>query len=98
MRILLKAGAKPMALNLAGLHPLAEAASTGQVAALALLVDEAGVAADARDRHGLNALHAAALHRHDEAVSWLRQRGAVLPHPLTQVLLDRPADPLPWVR
>jgi len=94
VKTLLAAGAKPMAWNHAGRHPLAEAASTGHIPAMAALL-EAGVAADAPDRHGLNAVHAAALHRHFGAVAWLQARGAQVTHPLTQVLIERPADPLP---
>ena len=57
----------------------------------AALVD-AGVSAASPDQWGLNALHAAALNRHADAVNWLRQRDVPVPHPLTQVLLG--ASPL----
>lgn len=94
VRSLLKAGAQPLALSHAGRHALQEAAGTGHIEAMAALVD-AGVPAGSVDRHGLNAVHTAALNRHFEAVAWLRERGAPVTHPLTQVLIDRPADPLP---
>jgi ankyrin repeat protein len=94
MRSLVAAGARPQAWNRGGHHALAEAASTGHIGAMAALVDM-GVSPDTLDQHGLNAMHAAALNRHFEAVDWLRQRGVAVPHPLTQVLIDRPADPLP---
>ncbi len=96
VRTLLAAHADPMAFGRDGRHPLDEAAMTGQLNVMAVLL-AAGVQADAPDGKRLNALHAAALSRQFEAVEWLRQRGATVPHPLTQVLLDRPADPLPTV-
>lgn len=94
IRSLVAAGAQPMAWNHSGHHALAEAASTGHIAAMAALVDM-GVSPGAPDQHGLNAMHPAALNRHFDAVAWLRERGVTVPHPLTQVLLERPADPLP---
>jgi ankyrin repeat protein len=94
IRTLLAVHANPMAFAHDGRHPLDEAAQTAQFDAMAALL-AAGVKADAPDGNGLNALHAAALSRQFGAVDWLRQRGASVPHTLTQVLLDRPADPLP---
>lgn len=94
VRTFLAAKVDPLAWNHAGRHALDEAASTGHIDTMAALVD-AGVPAQALDRHGLNAVHAAALNRHFAAVAWLRERGVPITHPLTQVLLDRPADPLP---
>lgn len=96
LKTLLAGKADPRGLNRAGLMPLHEAAGTGSIATMAALV-EAGVPADELDQHGLNAVHAAAVRRHFEAVSWLRERGVQVIHPLTQVLLDKPADPLPIV-
>lgn len=94
IRTLVAAGARPLAWNHAGHHALDEAASTGHISAMAALV-ELGAPADATDKLGLNAMHAAAVNRHFEAVAWLQQRGVPMPHPLTQVLIERPADPLP---
>jgi hypothetical protein len=94
VRTLLGAHADPMAFGKDGRHPLAEAAQTAQFEVMTALL-AAGVQADAPDQNGLNALHAAALSRQFKVADWLRQRGATVRHPLTQVLLDRPADPLP---
>lgn len=96
LKTLLAGKADPRGLNKVGLMPLHEAAGTGSIATMAALV-EAGIPADTLDLHGLNAVHAAAVRRHFEAVAWLRERGVQVIHPLTQVLLDKPADPLPVV-
>ena len=95
MRSLLKAGAQPLQFNREGRHALAEAARTGQVVSMSWLIDQAKVPVNAPDAAGLNAVHAAALGRHAEAVAWLQQQGGRLPHPLTSVLLERDPDPLP---
>jgi Ankyrin repeats (3 copies)/Ankyrin repeats (many copies)/Ankyrin repeat len=97
VRALLAAKADPMAFGKEGTHALAEAARAAQFEVMGELL-AAGVQADAPDRNGLNAVHAAALSRQFAAVEWLRERGGTLPHPLTQVLLDRPADALPSPR
>lgn len=94
VRALLAAQADPMAFGKGGRHALGEAAQTAQHEVLSALLS-AGVQVDAPDQNGLNALHAAALSRQFTTVEWLRQRGATVRHPLTQVLLDRPADVLP---
>lgn len=94
LRSLLAAKVDPMSWNHAGRDALQEAASTGHIDAMEALV-AAGVPVGSVDRQGLNAVHAAALNRHVSAVAWLRERGAPVAHPLTQVLIDRPADPLP---
>lgn len=94
LRSLLAARADALAWNREGRGALHEAASTGSIEAMAVLA-AAGVPVSATDRQGLNALHAAALGRHLDAMAWLQQRGVSAPHPLTQVLLERPADPLP---
>lgn len=96
MRTLLAAGARIGAWNKVGHAPLHAAAHTGHTAAVLALV-EAGVPATALDEHGLNAVHAAAVNRHFDTVAWLRERGVPVQGPLTQALLDRPADPLPRV-
>ena len=94
IRSLVAAGARPQDWNQGGRHALAEAASAGHIGSMAALVD-LGMSPGAPDQQGLNAIHAAALNRHFEAVSWLQERGVAVQHPLTQVLIDRPADPLP---
>lgn len=94
VRALLNAKADPMAFGKDGRHALGEAAQTAQHEVMAALL-AAGVQADAPDQNGLNALHAAALSRQFAMVEWLRQKGGTVRHPLTQVLLDRPADVLP---
>lgn len=94
VRVLLNAKADPMAFGKDGRHALGEAAQTAQHEVMAALL-AAGVQADAPDQNGLNALHAAALSRQFATVEWLRQKGGTVRHPLTQVLLDRPADVLP---
>jgi ankyrin repeat protein len=96
LRTLLAAGSPISAWNKVGHAPLHAAAHTGHTAAVRALV-EAGVPASALDEHGLNAVHAAAVNRHFDTVAWLRERGVPVQGPLTQALLDRPADPLPVV-
>lgn len=94
VRTLLSARADPMAFGKDGRHSLDEAAQTAQFEVMTALL-AAGVQADALDQNGLNALHAAALSRQFKVVDWLRQRGGTVRHPLTQVLLERAADPMP---
>lgn len=91
VRVLLDAGADPAAFNRSGRHALAEAASNGQVGVMALLLAH-GVSIESRDQYKLTALHAAAAAQNPEGVAWLRQRGATVPGPLTQVLLDKLAE------
>lgn len=88
---LLKAHADPLRWNRDGRHALSEAALGGHIDVMDMLV-RSGLAADTPDRNGLNALHAAALGRRFEAAAWLQARGVQSAHPITQVLLERPAD------
>lgn len=90
---LLKAKADPMVWNRDGRHALSEAALGGQIPAMEALV-AGGLPASTPDQHGLNALHAAALGRRFEAADWLQARGVRVAHPLTQVLMDKPPDPI----
>lgn len=90
---LLKAKADPKAWNRDGRHALSEAAWGGQIPAMQALV-AGGLPASTPDQHGLNALHAAALGRRFEAAAWLQARGVQVAHPLTQVLMDKPPDPI----
>lgn len=91
MQRLLRAHADPLRWNRDGRHALSEAALGGHIDVMDLLV-RSGLAADTPDRNGLNALHAAALGRRFEAAAWLQARGVQIAHPITQVLLERPAD------
>ncbi len=91
VQALLDAGADPAAYNRAGRHALAEAATNGQTAVMALLLAR-GVPIELRDQHKLTALHAAAAAQNPEGVAWLREHGAVVPGPLTQLLLDQLAE------
>jgi ankyrin repeat protein len=88
---LLKAHADPLRWNRDGRHALCEAALGGHIAVMDMLV-RSGLSAATPDRNGLNALHAAALGRRFEAAAWLQARGVQIAHPITQVLLERPAD------
>ncbi|MFZ5529370.1 MAG: ankyrin repeat domain-containing protein [Pseudomonadota bacterium] len=88
---LLKAKADPLVWNRDGRHALSEAALGGHIHVMDMLV-RSGLPADTLDQNGLNALHAAALGRRFEAAGWLQTHGVQIVHPLTQVLMERPAD------
>ena len=76
----------PRQPNAQGRHAFAEAAFHGQLAVMAQLA-ELGFDPATPDVHGLDALHAAVLGRQEQAVVWLRDRGLVIRHPITDVLL-----------
>lgn len=94
MAMLVQAGADWRWPNRRGHHAVSEAAFFGHVPALQWLADQQ-VPLAAIDAIRLNAVHAAALGGHLNAVRWLQQRGAAVPSPLTQVLIDQitPAPP-----
>lgn len=80
--------------NAEGRHPLAEAAYRGRLDGVRLLLQH-GVAVTERDKHGLDALHAAALGRQAHVADALIAQGARPATPLTALLLAQMREPLP---
>lgn len=81
------------AYNAAGRHPLAEAAFFGRQEAVRDMLAR-GASPGAPDRHGLDALHAAALGRQILVAEHLMAAGLMPRQPLTALLLSRMYQPL----
>lgn len=76
----------PLQPNAQGRHAFAEAAFHGQLAVMAQMAG-AGFDPATPALNGLDAMHASVLGRQAQAMAWLRDRGLVIRHPITDVLM-----------